>query len=119
MENFENDRRPIVNIDSRCFSDVANLCRRKFVIENDAVESGDAFTSSLSSSSFPGPTSESRSKRRHFLSERPRDFPPKRVDESFKFLKRSIVFVGVCFLKLYIDENGCRHEFVLGRRGHV
>ena len=38
MENFENDRRPIVNIHARCFSDVANLCRREFVIENDAVD---------------------------------------------------------------------------------
>src|SRR6266404_573372 len=39
MENFENDRRPIVNIHARCFSNVANLCRREFVIENDAVDS--------------------------------------------------------------------------------
>ena len=38
MENLENDRRPIVNIHARCFSDVANLCRREFVIENDAVD---------------------------------------------------------------------------------
>ena len=38
MENFENDRRPIVNIHARCFSNVANLCRREFVIENDAVD---------------------------------------------------------------------------------
>src|SRR5207237_8663330 len=38
MENFENDRRPIVNIHARCFSNVADLCRRVFVIENDAVD---------------------------------------------------------------------------------
>ena len=38
MENLENDRRPIVNIHARCFSNVANLCRREFVIENDAVD---------------------------------------------------------------------------------
>ena len=38
MENFENDRRPIVNIHARCFSNIANLCRREVVIENDAVD---------------------------------------------------------------------------------
>src|SRR3989441_3289464 len=38
MENVENDRRPIVNIHARCFFNVANLCRREFVIENDAVD---------------------------------------------------------------------------------
>src|ERR1051326_1919074 len=38
MKNFENDRRPIVNIHACCFSNVANLCRREFVIENDAID---------------------------------------------------------------------------------
>ncbi len=38
MENFENDRRPIVNIDTCCLSKVANLCRREFVIENDTID---------------------------------------------------------------------------------
>jgi hypothetical protein len=38
MENFENDRRPIINVYARCFSNVANLCGCKFLIENDAVD---------------------------------------------------------------------------------
>src|SRR5579862_3908304 len=38
MENFQNDRRTIVNIHARCFSNVANLRRREFVIENGAVD---------------------------------------------------------------------------------
>jgi hypothetical protein len=38
MENLENDRRPIVNIHTRCFSNGANLCRREFVIENDVAD---------------------------------------------------------------------------------
>lgn len=38
VKNFEDDRRPIVNMYACCFSDVANLCRREFVIENDAVD---------------------------------------------------------------------------------
>ena len=38
MENVEDDRWPIVNIRARCFSNVANLCRREFVIENDTVD---------------------------------------------------------------------------------
>ena len=38
MEDFQNNRRPIVNIHVRCFSNVANLCRRQVVVENDAVD---------------------------------------------------------------------------------
>jgi hypothetical protein len=35
-----------------------------------------------------------------------------------KFLERSIVFVGICFLELNIDENGCGHNLGLARIGH-
>ena len=43
MEDFKNDCRPIVNIYACRFSNVANLCRREFVIENNAVHYGRRF----------------------------------------------------------------------------